>query len=90
MNCYENILEIMFEKHLTKSKVSYLAHLRWALVAGIRLIYAGIASIIHGIVPSLFEGTAPKIVIDIFCSHLENHPNEEYKDMIEEAKKQNG
>lgn len=80
----------MFENHLNKSKISYLAHLRWAIVAGIRLIYAGIASIIHGVVPTLFNGTAPKIIIDIFHSHLVNHPNEEYKDMIEESKKKNG
>ena len=77
----------MFKKHLEKSKVTYFSHLWWALIAGLRLIYSGIASIIHGIVPTLFDGTAPKTVIDIYHNHLLDHPNSEYKEMIKEAKK---
>ena len=76
----------MFEKHLSTSKVTYLEHLVWAVVAGVRLIYAGITSIIHGVVPSLFDGTAPKQIIDIYHSHLEDHPNPQYKEMIQDAK----
>jgi hypothetical protein len=76
----------MFSKHLNKSKVTYLEHLRWAILAGLRLIYSGIASIVHGIFPSLFDGVAPKTVIDIYHSHLENHPNQDYKVMIDQAK----
>lgn len=76
----------MFNEHLATSKVTYFEHLRWAVVAGIRLIYAGITSIIHGIVPSLFDGTAPKQIIDIYHSHLKDHPNPEYKEMIDAAK----
>lgn len=76
----------MFEKHLTTSKVTYLEHLAWAVISGVRLIYAGITSIIHGVVPTLFDGTAPKQVIDIYHSHLEDHPNPDYKEMIENAK----
>jgi len=76
----------MFDKHLETSKVTYFEHLTWAVVSGIRLIYAGITSIIHGVVPSLFDGSAPKQVIDIYHSHLEDHPNPAYQDMIKEAK----
>jgi hypothetical protein len=76
----------MFKKHLSTSKVTYLEHLVWAVVAGVRLIYAGITSIIHGVVPSLFDGTAPKQIIDIYHSHLEDHPNPQYKEMIQDAK----
>jgi hypothetical protein len=79
----------MFKDHLIKSKVTYFKHLAWAILAGLRLIYAGIASIVHGVVPILFDGTAPKTIIDIYHSHLVNHPNEEYKDMIDQAKKDN-
>jgi hypothetical protein len=79
----------MFKKHLEKSKVTYFNHLLWAVVAGLRLIYAGLCSIIHGLVPTLFNGTAPKTIIDIYHSRLLNHPNNEYKDMIEKAKKDN-
>ena len=76
----------MFHEHLTVSKVTYVQHLKWAVVAGVRLIYAGITSIIHGFIPSLFDGSAPKQVIDIYHNHLEDHPNPQYKKMIEKAK----
>jgi len=79
----------MFNKHLTKSKVTYFQHLRWAVLAGLRLIYSGFASILHGICPSLFDGVAPKTVIDIYHSHLVDHPNEDYKTMIDQVKKIN-
>ena len=79
----------MFKKHLEKSKVTYPGHLIWAVVAGFRLIYAGICSIIHGLIPTLFDGQAPKTIIDIYHSHLVNHPNDEYKDMITKVKKDN-
>jgi hypothetical protein len=78
----------MFDEHLKTSRVTYLEHLKWALFAGVRLIYAGITSIIHGFVPSLFDGAAPKQVIDIYHNHLEDHPNPKYKKMIETAKEQ--
>ena len=78
----------MFDKHLTTSKVTYTAHLVWAVVAGVRLIYAGISSIIHGIIPTLFDGVAPKTIIDIYHKHLEDHPNPDYKEMINNVKKE--
>jgi len=78
----------MFDKHLNTSKVTYFEHLRWATLTGIRLIYAGITSIIHGVIPSLFDGTAPKHIIDIYHGHLEDHPNPSYKEMINRAKKE--
>ena len=76
----------MFRNHLKISKVTYWQHLCWALKAGFRLIYAGVSSIIHGIIPSWFDGTAPKEIIDIYHRHLENHPNPEYQEMIKKAK----
>ena len=76
----------MFDEHLKTSKVTYIEHLSWAIVAGVRLIYAGVTSIIHGFIPSLFDGSAPKQVIDIYHNHLEGHPNPKYKDMINNAK----
>lgn len=76
----------MFDEHLKTSKVTYLQHLKWALLAGARLIYAGVTSIIHGFIPSLFNGSAPKQVIDIYHNHLEGHPNPQYKEMINKAK----
>lgn len=75
----------MFEDHLIKSKTTYIMHLKWAFLSGILLIYAGISSIIHGIFPNFFDGTAPKIIIKMYHSHLVNHPNPEYKKMIKSA-----
>lgn len=77
----------MFKEHLTKSKSTYFSHLIWAVLAGFKLIYAGITSIIHGIIPTVFDGVAPKTIINIYHSHLVNHPNDEYKDMIKQARR---
>lgn len=77
----------MFKEHLTKSKSTYFLHLTWAVLAGFKLIYAGITSIIHGFIPTIFDGVAPKTIINIYHSHLVNHPNDEYKDMIKQARR---
>jgi hypothetical protein len=69
----------MFKNHLDKSQTTYFAHLKWALWAGMKLLWAGIASIIHGIVPSWFDGVAAKTVIDLYHSQLSNHPNPDYQ-----------
>jgi hypothetical protein len=76
----------MFDEHLNASKVTYLKHLQWAVVTGFRLVYVGVSSIIHGVVPTLFDGTAPKQIIDIYHDHLEDHPNPKYRNMINQAK----
>lgn len=73
--------------HLEKSNTNYSAHLLWALHAGMQLIWAGIASIIHAVVPSLFPGTAAKTVIDLYHTRLKNHPNSEYQSYIDKFNK---
>lgn len=72
------------ERHLKLSEVTYIDHLKWAIKSGFILIVIGIASIIHGIAPFLFEGTTAKKVIEIFYQHLYNHPNPEYQVIIRE------
>ena len=52
----------MFKQHLNESGKTYTEHFIFAFVAGWLLIYAGITSIIHSIVPSLFPFTSQKIV----------------------------
>lgn len=69
-------------KHLILSKVTYKDHFFWALKSGLILISIGVASIIHGIAPFLFEGTTAKKIIEIFYQHLYNHPNPEYQIII--------
>lgn len=73
----------MFKDHLTKSKETYLSHLIWAVLASLRLFWASLASLIHGIFPNLFPGTAAKTVIDLYHKRLVNHPNKEYQNYID-------
>lgn len=73
-------------EHLKKSKETYVKHLIWAVYAGIRLIWAGIASIIHAVVPGFFPGTAAKTVIEFYHKRLSDHPNQEYRDYINKIK----
>ena len=73
----------MFSKHLEKSKETYISHLIWAILASLRLLWAAIASLIHGFFPNLFPGTAAKTVIDLYHKRLVNHPNKEYQKYID-------
>ena len=68
--------------HLKKSEETYFSHLKWATFAGIKMIFVGASSIIHGIIPAVFQGTAAKTVIDFYHKRLVNHPNKEYKEYI--------
>ena len=68
--------------HLQSSQETYTSHLIWASYAGVKMILIGISSIIHGIVPAFFTGTAAKMVIDFYHKRLINHPNKEYADYI--------
>jgi hypothetical protein len=68
--------------HLESSKETYTSHFIWASYAGFKMILVGISSIIHGIVPAFFTGTAAKMVIDFYHKRLINHPNKEYADYI--------
>lgn len=70
------------KEHLNKSKESYASHAHWAVIAGLRLIFAGIASLIHALIPGFFQGTAAKTVIDLYHKRLVNHPNVEYQNYI--------
>jgi len=76
--------------HLDASKETYTSHLLWASYAGIKMIVVGVSSIIHGIVPAFFTGTAAKMVIDFYHQRLVNHPNKEYTDYISKKSVDNG
>ena len=65
-----------------------MAHLVWAVYAGLILIVTGITSILHGFFPFLFEGTAAKTIINLFYRRLYNHPNPDYQyKIMKEMKK---
>ncbi len=76
------------KQHLRNSRTSYFPHMRFAVVTGFELIGVGIASIIHGLIPSLFSFTAAKKVIDLYHKRLKNHANPEYKKYALSAKKE--
>lgn len=73
-------------KHLKQSQTDYPKHATWALVSGVKLIWAGMTSIVHAIFPGVFPGVAAKTVIDLYYSRLHNHPNPDYQSLIEQAK----
>ena len=53
---------MLFRKHLTAAGKTYWKHFMFAFRAGFLLIYAGITSIIHALIPSLFPFVSQKIV----------------------------
>ena len=76
-------LYLKSKRHLTKSKETWGRHCVFAFFAGLKLIYSGIASIIHGLVPAFFEGTAAITVIKLYHRRLVNHPNPDYAKYID-------
>lgn len=69
-------------QHLKDSRTTYVEHAKWAAFAGVRLIWAGIASLLHAAHPALFPGTAARTVIDLYFKRLHDHPNPAYQDYI--------
>ncbi len=59
------VIRKIFCQHLKERNKQYWPHLIWAVYAGVLLIYAGIASIIHAVIPPLFPGTSERIVRDL-------------------------
>jgi len=75
----------MFEKsqqHLRESQITYIEHMLFAIKAGFLLLIAGMASLIHAIIPQWFPGTAAFTVIQLYKQRLENHPNPIYQEKI--------
>lgn len=70
------------KEHLIKSQEPYIPHFIWAVYAGVKLIYAGFSSIIHGVIPATFEGDAAYTVIDFYHKKLKNHVNPDYQKRI--------
>lgn len=57
------MLGCVFHKHLTESGKTYLEHGRFAFKAGVLLLWAGVASIVHGLLPNLFPFVSRDIVL---------------------------
>lgn len=53
----------LFTAHPKSVDETYLTHLKFASNSGLKLIYAGIACIIHSLLPFLFKTTASNTVL---------------------------
>jgi hypothetical protein len=56
----------LFTAHPESINETYFRHLCFASLSGLRLIFAGIACIIHSIFPFLFINTASNVVKKIY------------------------
>jgi hypothetical protein len=70
-------------KHLEESRETYWSHCQWAVGSGFVMIWTGILSVIHGLIPSLFPFRSAKTVIDLYYKRLHNHNNKSYRDYID-------
>lgn len=57
----------LFLDHPRSVKESYFEHLRFAGGFALRLIGAGIAAIIHALIPCLFEKTASNMIAQMYA-----------------------
>jgi len=77
-----NLKKMFVFKHLSESQESYRNHCTWAVTSGCKMILAGMASVIHGIVPALFTFTSAKCIVDLYYQRLHNHVNKDYQKYI--------
>lgn len=70
--------------HLAQSQMTYRYHLRDGIEKGALQLYWGLTSFIHAFVPGFFTGTAAKGNIRIFYEKLYQHPNPEFRALIDE------
>ncbi|MHC4792484.1 MAG: DUF6356 family protein [Planctomycetota bacterium] len=52
--------------HPHERDLTYFEHLRWALWSGVRMIFSGLACVIHAFLPFLFKNMASNTVVDIY------------------------
>jgi hypothetical protein len=72
-------------KHLEDSQETYSQHFVWAVKSGLLMIWTGLASIIHGILPPLFPFKSAKTVIDLYYERLHTHKNSQYQAYIKKV-----
>lgn len=53
------------QTHLDSVHESYLQHMRFACGVGLRLLGAGMAVIIHGLCPAIFEFTGSRTILKL-------------------------
>ena len=53
------------QKHLDGVNESYFQHLGFAVCFGLRMVGAGLAAILHGLCPAVFQYTGSKIIFKL-------------------------
>ena len=56
------MLRSIFLKHPEEKRMTYLEHLKHALVLGLDTLTCSIIFIVHGIIPALFETTGSTMI----------------------------
>ena len=51
--------------HPSEVNLTYWEHLRWALWSGLRMIFSGLACVIHAFLPFLFKDVASNTIMNI-------------------------
>ena len=62
----------MFKKHLNEARKNFIEHFKFAFMSGFILMYAGIISIIHALIPCFFPFTSLKIVKILLDQSMNN------------------
>ncbi|MEO0496203.1 MAG: DUF6356 family protein [Pseudomonadota bacterium] len=55
----------LFTHHPTSVDETYLEHMRFAGGAGLRMVAAGCAALVHAVLPFMFEHTASRLMAPI-------------------------
>lgn len=71
-----------FTEHPKSVNETYYQHLWFSLTSAIRLIFAGIAAIVHAFFPFLFISTASKIVAKIVAAYCKNDRRDAFLNKI--------
>ena len=69
--------------HIKTSRMGYFHHLLHAAKFGFQMIYLGLTSLVHALVPTWFKGDAPLGIANIFYRTVYHHPNPEFQKHIQ-------
>jgi hypothetical protein len=72
----------IFTVHPRSIGETYLQHLKFALIFGIKMLIGGIACIIHAVFPFLFQHTGSNILIKMVYFFVERMPKVEERILL--------
>jgi hypothetical protein len=64
----------IFTKHPQSIGESYFKHLQFATVFGIKMIMGGLACLLHGIFPFVFQSTGSRIILELHTQFTKRNP----------------